>query len=539
MEQRTTDEVWRQITERLNQDSDHRFNTFDEVCGKWAHDRSKLALIVRHPDGSTEHWTYHRLAKQAAKASRMFAEAGLKPGDRVAAMLTRQVEAWVTALAAWRSGLVYVPLFVGFGADAVADRLTAAKATAVVVDHRWRDVVDEASERLDADLDVFTVAGGRGAGLRRGDISFWAEIERAAPDGPVADTTGDTPATLMFTSGTTSTPKGCILPHSAFVALMPYALEVFGVDENDLVFATSDPGWSYGLYTTGATLMALGVPRIVYTGDFDPKAWLRLMDEEEVTFIAGAPSAYRRVLEAARRTGFPASLRGANTAGEPLDRETAQKWSELAGFPLRDGYGLTEVGMVLGDTIGSPVNEHGTLSGTVPGFEVALVDDDGAPVESGRGRVAVRRPPFQLSIGYANAPDAWQRRWIDDWFVTDDLMERTEQGGWRFYGRADDVIVTSGYNVGPAEVESTLLEDPGVAEVAVVAAPDASRGQIVRAVVVKSREAPSDDELIKRLQDRVRTHIGRHAYPRIVEFRDELPRTATGKLRRASLRPTE
>lgn len=536
MDQNTAEEAWRQVTERLSQDPDGRFNTFDEVCGRWAVDRSKIAMIIRHPDGSTEHWTYHRLAHETAKAARMFADAGLRPGDRVAAMLTRQVEAWICAFAAWRSGLVYVPLFVGFGASAVTDRLVASKAKAVVVDHRWRGVVAEAQGNLEKDIDVFTVAGERGVGLRQGDISFWAELERCAPDGPVADTRRDTPATLMFTSGTTSTPKGCIIPHSGFVALLPYVISVFGVDETDLLFATSDPGWSYGLYTTGAVPMSLGVPRIIYTGDFDPKAWLHLMEEHEVTFIAGAPSAYRRVLDAARRHGFPKSLRGANSAGEPLDRETAERWQEMADVPLRDGYGLTEVGMVLGDTIGSGAKEPGALSSAVPGFDVALVDDEGNLIESGRGRVAVRKPKFQLSIGYENVPDAWQSRWVNGWFVTDDLMERTAQGSWRFYGRADDVIVTSGYNVGPAEVESALLEDPGVAEAAVVAEPDPSRGHVVRAVLVKSTDAPSDKELIERLQDRVRSKVGRHACPKIIEFRDEMPRTATGKLRRASLR---
>lgn len=539
LEGSATTEVWRQITESLTQDPDQGLNTFQEACGRWASDRSKLALIVCHEDGSSERWTYHELAREAARASRVFAEAGLRPGDRVAAVLTRQIEAWICALAAWRSGLVYVPLFVGFGGDALAARLSTSDARAVVVDHRWRGAVEDAQVRLGRDIDVLTVGGPRGVGVRQGDRSFWSEMERCAPDGPAVQTSRDTPATLMFTSGTTSEPKACVIPHSGFVALLPFVQHVFGVDERDLLFSTSDPGWSYGLYTTGCAPMALGVPRLIYTGDFDPKAWLRVMETEQVTFAAGAPTAFRKLLAAARRTGFPSSLRGASTAGEPLDPETAQAWQALAGTEIRDGYGLTEVGMVLGDLADPEVpTEPGALDAAVPGFEVSLVDENGSPTAADRGRIAIRRPPFQLSIGYDNAPGAWDERWVGDWYVTDDVAHRNERGNWRFEGRADDVIVTSGYNVGPVEVEAILLEDPAVAEAAVVAAPDPDRGSVIRAVIVRAEGAPPPDVLVQQLQDAVRRRLGRHAYPRIVEFLDALPRTATGKLRRSELRTT-
>ncbi|MPZ60531.1 MAG: AMP-binding protein [Propionibacteriales bacterium] len=539
LEEPSTTEVWRRSTALLSQDPELELNTFQEACGKWAADRSKLALVVRHEDGSSERWTYHDLAREAARAARLFADVGLRPGDRVAAVLTRQVEAWICALAAWRSGLVYVPLFVGFGGDALAARLSTSHARAVVVDHRWRAPLADAQDQLDEDIEVIAVGGPRGAGIRRGDRSFWAEMELCDADGPVVRTSRDTPATLMFTSGTTSQPKACVIPHSGFVALLPFVEHVFAVDHRDLLFSTSDPGWSYGLYTTGCTPMSMGVPRLIYTGDFDPKAWLRVMEEEQVTFAAGAPTAFRKLLAAARRSGFPSALRGASTAGEPLDPETAQGWHELSGTRLRDGYGLTEMGMVLGDIAEPEVHtEPGTLAAAVPGFEVCLVDEKGEPTDADEGRIAIRRPPFQLSAGYENASEAWDQRWVGDWYVTDDIAQRNEHGNWRFAGRADDVIVTSGYNVGPVEVESILLENPGVAEAAVVAAPDPERGSVIRAVIVRSDGASAPDVLVPQLQDAVRRRLGRHAYPRIVEFLDSLPRTATGKLRRAELRTT-
>jgi acetyl-CoA synthetase len=535
----STSDVWRRVTESLAQDPERGINTFHEACGRWAADRSKLALVVRHQDGSSERWTYHALAREAARAARMFERAGLRPGDRVAAVLTRQIEAWICALAAWRSGLVYVPLFVGFGGDALAARLATSRAHTVVTDYRWRGSVADAQTRLDHDIDVITVSGPRGIGIRQGDRSFWAEMDHCNADGPTVETMRDTPATLMFTSGTTSEPKACVIPHSGFVALLPFVQHVFAIDQRDLLFATSDPGWSYGLYTTGCAPMSMGIPRLIYTGDFDPQAWLRVIEEEQVTFAAGAPTAFRKVLAAARRTGFPTSLRGASTAGEPLDPETAHGWNELSGTRVRDGYGLTEVGMVLGDLAVPEVpTEPGALAAAVPGFDVQLVDPNGRPTAADEGRIAIRRPAFQLSIGYENAPEAWQRRWHEDWYVTDDIAQRNDKGNWRFAGRADDVIVTSGYNVGPVEVESILLENPAVAEAAVVAAPDPERGSVIRAVVVRAEGAPSPELLIPQLQDAVRQRLGRHAYPRIVEFLESLPRTATGKLRRAELRTT-
>lgn len=530
------DEVWDRVVQRLDHDPATQLNTFHEACGRWASDRGRLALIVRNADGSSERWTYFELARMAASASAIFQALGLQRGDRVAAVLTRQVEAWIVALAAWRSGLVVVPLFVGFGEEALRMRMEHSQARAVIVDHRFRAVVDKALSGLGRDLSVVTVAGDQGRGLRRGDRSFWAEMEADHPiPDEVATAAGET-ATLMFTSGTTSEPKACLLPHSGFLSLVPFVEHCFVVDQTDLFFATSDPGWSYGLYTTGCVPMSLGVPRVIYTGDFDPRSWLDLIRAEQATYAAGAPTAFRRLLAAAERHGFPGSLRGASTAGEPLDGETVNGWRAASGTDIRDGYGLTEVGMVLGN-LGSPALpvEPGSLAAAIPGFDVRLLAQDGQPVEVGaEGVLAVRRPRFQLTSGYENNAEAWNKRWKDDWFVTDDLFWQDEDGRYHFSGRADDVIVTSGYNVGPAEVESVLLEHPQVMEAAVVAAPDPDRGSIVRAILVTAGGA--GPELTETLQGSVRSRIGRHAYPRIIEYVDELPRTATGKIRRAALR---
>lgn len=531
------DQVWSAVVAGLDGDPSEGLNTARECCERYAGDRGRLALTVRHDDGSSERWTYFELARAAAQAARVFRRAGLRPGDRVAAVLSRQVEAWICALAAWRAGLVYVPLYCGFGTQALVQRLRPTEPGAVVVGRQWRAVLGGALAELPFDPCVITVADAGGP-MDAGDRSFWAEMEAAAPDGPQVPTAAEDVATIMFTSGTTSEPKGCLITHAGFLCLVPFVRHCLALASDDVLFTTSDPGWSYGLYTTGFVPMALGTPRVVYSGDFEPEAWLRTIEAEQITFVAGAPSAFRRVVEAARVDGAPSCLRGATCAGEPLDADTCRAWQEVTGTPLRDGYGLSEVGMTLAN-LGDPPTPiaPGSLATAVPGFDVELLSPSGRPVPAGEeGLIAVRRPPFQLSSGYLGAPDEWERRWVGDWFLTDDVASRDEAGRWWFRGRADDVIVTSGYNVGPVEVETVLLEQPGVAEAAVVAEPDRSRGAVVRAVIVPTAEAPPPEVQVPQLQEAVRRRIGRHAYPRTVDFAESLPRTETGKLRRSALR---
>lgn len=531
---------WERVIATLDQDPAEGFNMTRECCERWAPDRGRLALIVRHPDGSSERYTYYELARQAARASYAFAEAGLRRGDKVAAVLSRQVEAWSAALGAWRLGLVYVPLFCGFGPDAMAQRLNAADVDAVVVDAEWRDVYESTRRLLDRDPQVFTVTGPGGEGLMQGDRSYRAELARGMAEGPVASTSADEPAVLLFTSGTTSEPKGCLIPHGGLISLLPWHDHSCALDHSDVLFTTTDPGWSYGLLSTGAAPMSRGITRVMYTGDFDPQAWFDVIEAEQITHVGAVPTAFRKLVEHARRRGSgPSCLTGATSAGEPLDSATVRGWEELMGSPIRDGYGQTELGMLVANLATDTEIIPGALSHVVPGWEVRLIDDDGNDVEGvGQGQLVVRKPPFQLTSLYTNARDTWQSRWIDgNWFQTQDVVRRDEDGRWWFVGRDDDVIVTAGYNVGPAEIEGALLKHPAVAEVAVVASPDPKRGgNAVRAVIVLAAGTLPTDELTAELQDTVRTAIGRHAYPRIVDYVDELPKTETGKLRRAHLR---
>ncbi|MBN9112441.1 MAG: AMP-binding protein [Pseudonocardia sp.] len=513
------------------------FNTGHEVCSRYSR-RSGVALTVVHPDGSRDRWTYGELDRAAARLARVLHDNGLRPGDRVAGLLSRQVETWIVAVAAWRSGLVFVPLFGGFGADAIGLRMVAADVHTVVADSAYLETLDEAMNRHS--LDPFVLACGRVRPEHAVRPWLWDEIDAVTTDGPITTTTVHDLATILFTSGTTGAPKGCAMPHGALLSVLPYVRHVVGGTTGS-VFSTADPGWAYGLYTTGAAVLATGRPLVVYSGtSFVPENWHRVAVEEAVTVMATAPSAVRRLTSTFRERGFPPRLGNVVVAGEPLTEAVAGDWAALGAPPIRNGYGLSEIGMVLADTVTSPTGSQrpGSLAGAVPGFDAYLAQRDGRPVAPGEpGLVAIRRPRFPMSTGYVNAPDLWAQRWVDDVYVTEDRAVREEPGGaWTISGRDDDIMVIAGHNISPVEVESAVLELAEITEAAAVSHHDAERGAVVKVVAVADQAAAAGPALADRVRDAVSRSVGKFAVPRVVEFASALPRTEVGKLRRAALR---
>jgi acetyl-CoA synthetase len=405
------------------------------------------------------------------------------------------------------------------------------------VEERFRELL---ASGLHADVPVITVAGERGAGFRRGDLSFWAEVEAADPAFETVETAATEASTIMFTSGTTGPPKGCIIPHGALVGLIPFVQHVLALRPDDLMWATADPGWSFGLFTTGAVPMALGFPRLMYEGDFDARTWWRICRRYHVTHLTAAPTAFRSLAAAGLKAGagLTGSVARATSAGEPLNPEPLRWLSTHAGFEVHDAYGLTEVGMVIANPRG--VNHHlrpGSMGLPIPGYDVILRTEAGKEARVGEvGRIAVRRHPWFLSSGYWGMESEWAGRWEDDWFLTEDTATRDEAGYFWFVGRQDDVIVSAGMNVGPFEIESVLISHGSVAEAAVVGKPDARRGRIVKAYVVLRSDERATPALTETLQALVRERVGKHAWPREIEFVPGLPRTESGKIQRGVLR---
>lgn len=530
--------VWRSAEARLAQDPKLGFNTVVEACDKWADDPERVAVIVRHADGASERWTYAEMKRTSAQLATALASTGVQGGDRVAALLPQGIEAYLTALAAWRLGAVFIPLYPGFGSEGLVQRLRHGAPKVVVTDVDSWGALDQALQQVSSKPGLISVQRGTEV-LPDGAADFWALVDGHAAMEAVAATSAFDTATLLYTSGTTDLPKGCLLPHSYLLTMQPFVRHTYVLRAGDVFASTSSPGWVNGLYSTGFCVSAEGIPRVIYTGRFDARIWLRILEEEKVTYFSSAPSALREILPACEEAGFPRHLRGGASAGESQGAELSRMWAEHCESPLQETYGTTEIGLVMA-TPGYPVEprEFGALPEVLPGFEVCLVDNKGEPTDAELGMLAVRNPGYQGCTGYLEDEGRWAERWSGDWYLTGDLARRDEQGQLWFRGRDDDLIVTSGYNVGPAEVESILVKHPMVRDAAVVAAPDARRGSVVRAVVIREPgETPIDDEaLALGLKELVRERLGRHAYPRIVDFVDSLPRNAAGKVQRRFLR---
>jgi acetyl-CoA synthetase len=530
-----SDEVWRQAEARLDWPITKGLNIAHECCDRWAGEPARVALIECHPDGRSRRWTFAELADASSRLATAWRSAGIRRGDRLASVLGSRAETYIAALAAWRSGIIYQPLFAGFGPAGVAERIKSSQPAAVLVDTPLRDRLTAALAMADCDPLVYTVADADGSGCLPGDRSFWTAINTNAPNSPVVVTAPTDTATLLYTSGTTGAPKGCLMPHSTVLSLQPFVRHVLALESSDILFCGAGAGWAYGLYALGFAVMALGHPVMIYTGKFDPDKWLAVIAEQRPTVLAAAPSALRRLATTAQAKGLPDSLRSATCAGEPLDAALAQRWRELTGFDLRDSFGQSELAMVLGNLAHaeSPVMA-GALSSAMPGLDVALVDEHGIPQRK-QGILAVRQPKYQTCTGYRNQEQLWAQRWRGEYFLSGDVFCRDEQGRYRFVGRQDDLIITSGYNVGPSEVENIVLAHHGVAEAAVVAAPDPDRGSVVRAVIVLNGQSPSE-VVAENVRQMVAERLGHHAAPRIVDFVDALPRTETGKVKRNELR---
>lgn len=498
---------------------------------------TERALLWRRLDGSTVEISGAELRHRAGELAAVLAGLGIGRGDRVAGMLGRRPESFALPLAVWRLGAIYVPLFSGFGPDAAEVRLADCEAGTLVVDAGNAATAATVAARLPG-LRVLGVGEGM-AGLDGVEASFEQLLPRAgeAPE-PVATEATET-ATIMYTSGTSGAPKGCMLAHYGTVTLWANVEHALGTAAGDVLFATADAGWSYGLYTTGLAPITRGVTRVLYEGGFDPAAWWEIARELEVDHLAGAPTGFRQLAAAgAEAIGTPPPrLRAATSCGEPLTAEIGAWFEQQLGFTIHDSYGLTELGILVADLRG-PGREgprDGSMGTVLPGFEVDLLDDDLRPVAEGEpGRVAVRDHGLLLSRGYWNRMAEWEARLREGWWLTEDIARREGERYW-YVGRADDVIVTAGYNVGPTDVEEILLEHPAVLDAACVGQPDERKGQVIAAHLVLA-EGADPDGLLEQLRGSVGERLGWHAAPRALHVAEQLPRTESGKVRRRELR---
>jgi acetyl-CoA synthetase len=509
-------------------------NACIECCDRHASGNG-VALRWVGETGEEQSWTFAALRDDAARFAGLLAEAGVQPGDRVAGLLPRIPELLITILGTWRAGAVYQPLFTAFGPKAIAHRLSVSGARLIVTDTVNRPKLD------DIDGCPATLVVGAAAG-RLPDCDFAAELARFPTIHTPVMRTADDPFLMMFTSGTTGPAKAVAVPIRALVAFVGYMRDAVGLRMADRFWNIADPGWAYGLYYAVAGPLAMGCATTLHAGPFTAESTYRVMRSLRITNLAGAPTAFRLLLaagvEAAREV--KGQLRVVSSAGEPLNAEVIRWFREHLDVTVHDHYGQTELGMVLCNhhALDHPVHER-SAGLAVLGHRLAVVDDELHELPPGHsGTLAVDRTKSPL-LWFAGYHEQSTPAFRGDYYLTGDTVERGADGAISFVGRADDVITSSGYRIGPFEVESALLEHDAVVESAVIGKPDPSRTEIVKAFVVLAPGVVPGNTLVHELQQHVRERLSAHAYPREVVFVADLPKTPSGKLQRFMLRQAE
>jgi len=513
-----------------------RFNFARDVVDKWAEQPDLRALYWIDDHGHEVRMTYAQMAERSRRLCNVLAAAGVKRGDTAIILLPRLVAWWEVLTACLRMGVVASPGTTQLAPKDLAYRIEAARATVLITDARNAAKFDGLPA---ATVKARLLVGG----AHEGWLDYESSVAAASPEFTAADTAADDDALCYFTSGTTGYPKMAIQPQSYGLAHRITGHYWLDLRPDDLHWNMSDTGWAkaawssyFGPWTCGAAIF------VHHTDAFEPKRMLDVLAQYPITTFCGAPTIYRMlVLEDLSAWKFP-HLRHCVGAGEPLNPEVIETWQQATGLVIRDGYGQTE-SVLLCASFPCLEPRFGSMGKPSPGIDLAVIDDDGQPLPAMReGDVAVRvkpRRPPGLFTEYRGDAERTQRAFRGDWYLTGDRAYVDADGYFWFVGRADDVILSAGYRIGPFEVESALLEHPAVAESAVVSSPDDMRGEVVKAFVVLAPGYDGDATLVKALQEHVKNVTAPYKYPRRIEFVDTLPKTVSGKIRRIELRERE
>jgi len=513
-----------------------RFNIAAAVCDDWAaREPERLCLLHYHPDREPNRLTYGALSRRSDAFAAALRDRGIGRGDRVALLLPQSFETVIAHMAIYKLGAVAVPLALLFGPDALAFRLRAAGARAVVTNAAGAAKIDAIAE-APPDLNLVVSVDG-GDGTERFDA---LAQDRGVPFGR-ADTKPDDPALMIFTSGTTGPPKGALHGHRVLLGHLPgiqFAHE-FLPQPGDLFWTPADWAWAGGLLNALLPALCFGVPVVSSAAQkFDPETAFAIMETMRVRNAFMPPTALRMLKTVDRPAErFDLRLRTIGSAGEALGRETYLWAQRELGITINEFYGQTECNAVLGSCARIGVTRPGAIGKPVPGHRVAVIDENGREMPAGTpGQIAVKRPNPVMFLRYWNNEAATRRKFVGDWMLTGDQGIRDADGYVEFFGRDDDVITSASYRIGPGEIEDCLIGHPAVALAAAVGKPDPVRTEIVKAYVVLKPDVRPSHALAGAIQDWVKTRLSAHEYPREVEFVDALPLTTTGKVIRRELR---
>ena len=507
-----------------------RYNIAADVIDK--HDPSRPAMYWEDWEGTERTLTFGDMQSLTNRTANALRSYGVGEGDRVAVMLPPVPEAAAAFLATYKLGGILLSLSILYGDESIVHRLRDCSAKVVITDAANRERIDRVRDELPELEHVLIV-----------DEAFGRAVAEASDRCETLDTPADQAAQIYYTSGTTGHAKGIVHAHRYLLAHNEFEL-VHDVRDDEIFHATGEWAWIAGIIPGILGPWRFGAPIAVFArkGGYDPAQTLYVLEKYKVRNLFATPTALRAMAALGEVSDrYPGiSLRIACGAGEPLNPEVISWFSRQFEIPVMDYYGLSESYPLCANYPTMEIRP-GSMGKPLPGWEVALLDEDEQPVPAGEtGEICLRaRTNPHYPLGYWNRPEDSELVFGGEWFHTRDVARLDEDGYVWYEGRNDDVIISAGYRIGPFEVESALVAHPDVVEAAAVASPDPLRGHIVKAFVRVLPGTDPSDELAREIQAFVRARLSAYAYPRSIEFVDDLPKTLTGKIRRIELRELE
>ena len=535
---KTTEDDRGAMTDMHFMDADRYNFAFDTVDAIARREPDKLAMVHIANDMTERRFTFKDIKDASSQSANYFKSLGIKRGDRVMLVLKRHYQFWFAILGLHKLGAIAIPATNQLVEHDFTYRFQAAEVSAVLctADGDTAHQVELAEQVSGMNLTKIIVNGSR-EGWHNFDEEYGLFSRRytRTEDAPC----GSDPMLMLFTSGTTGYPKMAM--HSYQYALGHYVTAKYWhlCETNGLHFTISETGWGKALW--GKLYGQWLCEGAVFTYDFDrfdAEKILPMFAKYNITTFCAPPTMYRMLIKQDLSKYDLSSIHHATTAGEALNPEVFYQFEKATGLRIAEGFGQTEMTLGIANLLGTQL-KPGAMGKPVPGYGIDLVDTEGNPVADGvNGEIVIRtdpKPTCGVFLGYYRNPEATEAAWHDGMYHTGDLAWRDEDGYYWYVGRADDVIKSSGYRIGPFEIESTIMELPYVLECGVCAAPDEVRGQVVKACIVLVPGTEGTEELKKEIQNYVKQHTAPYKYPRIVEFRTELPKTISGKIIRNKL----
>ena len=504
----------------------------DRHCQAGSADSIAIRWIAA--DGSERNLTFGEMSVQVARLTSVLIAQGVREGDRVAVYLPKIAEVMIVMLAILRAGGIVVPIFSGFGSDATAFRLSHSGCKAIVTSGRYRVQLPDTGS-----LKVLVLRDKQGLStLRPGDIDFFEAMADALDAAPRIKRKRSDPAFIIYTSGSTGQPKGCVIAANILMAMWPYARYGLDLDrDNDVFWPTGDPSWGYGLCCYLPAL-AMGMSVLSVEANATVAVCADIMDRFKVTNLATTPTVLRGLMADPSKIR-DWSVRTISSCGEPLNGEVVEFFRRRFGVTPMDHFGATEFGLPIGNHNSIVMDvKAGSMGLPAPGQTMAIVNEDGQPLARGEvGLIAQQTSSESLYwLRYWNDERASAKLQHSEWVCTGDLGRQDQDGYFWFEGRADDMIKSSGYRVGPFEIESAILKHPDIVEVAAVGVPDEMRGEVIKVYIVLANGCKPEHRMSDQIVGLVKEACGRHLYPRVIEYVDALPKTESGKIQRFLLR---